>query len=82
MLPPATATNLEPSAEDATAVQFVAGALVGTQVMPESVEMKISEFLMATNLAPSAEEATADHPAGTLLVTFQLLQSLPEFVEV
>jgi len=39
-MPPAltTATNLVPSADDATADQFVLGALVAVQVAPEFVE--------------------------------------------
>jgi len=38
-LPPATATNLEPSAEDAIEIQFVAGALVPAHAIPELVEI-------------------------------------------
>ena len=72
------ATNLEPSAEDTMVLQFVAGALVCTQVTPELVEIKINEFLMVTNLVPSAEQAIG--PACVRELTGVKL--LPEFVEV
>ena len=59
----ATATSLVPSADEATQVQLLVGALVAAQVAPEFVEMKIGqtkpkvELNAATSLVPSADEA-------------------------
>ena len=49
----------DPSAEDATAIQFVAGALVCPHVVPALVEIKINCPSMAIILFPSTGNATA-----------------------
>jgi hypothetical protein len=53
------ATKAFPSAEPASASQFVRGAAVGVQLTPESVERKIvPPFAAAASFWPSAEHAT------------------------
>ena len=74
----AAATNLVPSADDATVSQC-SSVLVDAQVVPELVEMKIFPERAATNLFPSAEKAMEFHAAfGTLFD----IHVAPEFVEV
>ena len=73
-----TAANFVPSAEEATESHCPNGELVGDQVAPEFVEVKIMMTLLAaTILVPSAEEATASRP-GTLVIAVQVAL---EFVE-
>ena len=61
MPPPFTAaTNVLPSAELATEIQFVLGAFATFQVAPESVDVNTDPtFAAATSLLPSADEAIA-----------------------
>jgi len=66
-VPPAI--SFVPSAEAATEYQWFAGALVGIQLIPELVEIKIrrsavfelSYAAAAIRIVPFAEEATLDH---------------------
>ena len=61
-MPPlvSTAARWLPSAEEATDVQALAGALVCVQVLPELVQMPLPAPLVttATRLLPLADEAT------------------------
>jgi hypothetical protein len=69
---PATATNLVPSAEEATDTQALLGATVCAHVTPESAEVQIGPPIhswrsklyvfaaTATSLVPSADEAAHD----------------------
>ena len=75
------ATRVVPSADDATAPQrTLLGALVRTQVAPESVDLKIQpsqsgvpgSVAVATNLVPSAEEAIQAHQLLGAVVWCQL----------
>ena len=73
-----------PSAEQAKLAQASLGAVVGTQVIPESFEIynwppDESKFIEATSFVPSAEEATQSQMPGGALVVFHVP---PEFVEV
>ncbi len=56
-LPEIIATNLVPSALEATLLHPFDGALVKDQVIPESFDMYIFKELTVTNLVPSALEA-------------------------
>ena len=70
---PDTATNLVPSAEEATEVQYQLGALVWVQLAPEFVEVQIQLLKpAATNLVPSADEATEDRKLWGALVNVQV----------
>jgi len=53
---------MEASAEEARAIQFVAGALLCVQVIPKLVEIKINCPPITTNLEPSADEVTDAAP--------------------
>src|SRR6185503_5045185 len=55
--PLTTATNLPPSAEVATELQFATVTLFDTQVFPASIEIKMAPPPTATKWQPSAEEA-------------------------
>ena len=67
---------MEASAEEAKAIQFVAGALLCVHVIPKLVEMKICCPLTATHLEPSADEETND--ASKEFVNIQLFPKLVE----
>jgi hypothetical protein len=57
--PPAPATNFVPSNEQATDSQFVIGALLNVQLMPEFLEIKIPvPPPAAIAVLPSPETAT------------------------
>ena len=74
-MPPAslTATSRLPSADDATLVQLVSGAVFVIQVAPALVEVKIWPLLAtATSRTPLVEEATEDQLADEKLTTFQI----------
>src|ERR1035441_10367603 len=64
---PPAATNLVPSADEATEVQYLEGAPVCVQVTPELVEVQIEPpasdppSTRAANLVPSADEAVQYH---------------------
>jgi hypothetical protein len=82
-----TAINLAPSADEATDHQYSLGTLLGTQVAPEFVEVKIivdgycgveSPPGTATNFVPSADEATETHTFWGAAVSTQVV---PAFVE-
>jgi len=87
-MPPApAAANLLPSAEDATEAQFVMGASVAVQSIPELVEVKIvPPKVPTTNIVPSAEQQTAlAIPKLEALLKLGIAfdaQEIPEFVEV
>jgi hypothetical protein len=83
--PKVPASNLVPSADEATEYQLVVGAPVAVHVIPKFVEMYIEpggEYGPATaaNLDPSPEEAMAFQlfGLGALLID----QVAPELVEV
>ena len=74
-MPPAllTATSRLPSADDATPVQLVSGAVFVIQVAPALVEVKIWPLLAtATSRMPLVEEATELQEAVAKLATFQI----------
>ena len=79
MLPPSgvTATNVFPSADEATEPQDIEGRLFETHVVPELVEVK-TPFAAASNLHPSADEATEDQSS---LVAAVGVHVIPELVE-
>ena len=79
-----TATNLVPSADEATLIHGSTGALEGVQVAPASAEVQIESapFIppaAATNLSPSAEAAMDDQDFWGALVA---LHVVPELVEM
>jgi hypothetical protein len=73
------ATNLLPSADEATRLQFVVGAVVSAQVMPELVDISMGPFsATAIILVPSTEEAVARHK---LLGAVENVQLSPELAD-
>src|SRR6185369_5471884 len=80
----ATAADLPPSAEVATASQTSPGTLFESQVDPELVEVQIwplpalPELAAAINLAPSAEQAIERQPLVGALVRVQAVTELVE----
>lgn len=87
MPPPLTvATNLLPSAEQATADQLASGEPLSLQVAPEFVEVRIRPPMpnpfgppAFTSVVPSAEHATRPRPR---LPAGAYSQVAPEFVEM
>ena len=76
--PLGAATNLYPSAEEATEDQVWLGALVFIQLAPKLVEMQIEALQAASRIEPSSEEAT---PAKLKPGTTVDVPETPQFVE-
>ena len=79
------ASSLVPSLEEATAVQYEAGALVAVQLFPESAlvynrpaycSVCIFLYCAASSLVPSLEEATDAQEAGGAPVAVQFTPEL------
>ena len=83
-LPPWTAAaSFAPSADEATAAQFVIGALVRDQVAPEFVDVYMPAvlplgFAAAANLVPSVEEAIDCHEFDGALVNSHVIPASAE----
>lgn len=75
-----TATPLVPSAEHATPVHPLLGAMLGFHVVPKFVDVQMPPpFITATIVAPKVEQPTEDQLLLGALVGFQLV---PESAEV
>jgi hypothetical protein len=74
------AVNLLPSADDVTEYQELVGAVVATQVAPESRDSHIGlGDATATNVVASAEQASPDQYIGVTVVGVHVV---PESLEV
>ena len=84
-----TATNFVPSEDDATLLQYAAGAFVCLQVTPESVELQIPvvvpviSLITATNFVPSEDDATLlQFAVGAAFAPVLFVHVAPESLDV